>query len=157
MALDRRRLALEGRQISIQLDLAATRSLAGTGITSVQAQALLYILQRGGTGAEASVTELHQVTGHAKATVSHLIKRLRQEGYVEAETCPQDNRRKRLVGTEKGKALQPLLEDTLRGAEDALYRGFSPGELDDLNHLQQKMLRNLSVYQMQIQREETNT
>lgn len=157
MSLDRSRLIREGRQISAQWDQMTNRALTRTGITGVQAQMLLYLLRGSGTGQDASVTAMHRVTGHAKATISHLVKRLREEGYVRVESCAGDDRRKLLAVTDRGKRLRPFLEETIREAEDVLYRGFSPGELAELDHLQQKMIRNLSERQTDIQREASKT
>ena len=44
MGEDLRRMARKNRQISIQLELLANRALAQTGITAVQADVLLFIL-----------------------------------------------------------------------------------------------------------------
>lgn len=145
MALDRGRLMRENRQISIQLDQRFNRVLAERNITGVQAHALLYVLQQAGKGA--SVTALHQVSGNSKATIFHLVKRLREKGYVRVELCAEDDRRRLLFGTEQGRQLQAALGTSFQTMEDILYRGFSPEELSDLDRLQQKMLRNLSETQ----------
>ena len=145
MALDRGQLMRDNRQISIQLDLLSNRALAENDITGVQAHALLYVL--GQTEGGTSVTELHRASGHSKATISHLVKRLREKGYVRKEPCLEDDRRSLLFGTEKGRQLQGALETFLRSMEDALYRDFSPKELSTLDRLQKKMLRNLSATQ----------
>lgn len=151
MALDRGRLALDGRQINIRVELLANQTLGEADLTGIQAQALLYLLRH--PEMEASVTALHRATGHSKATVSRLIKQLREKGYVRVEVCPGDDRRRLLYSTEKGKRLQSFLEDSVRSTQDVLYRGFTPGELSALDHLQKKMLRNLSAYQSCIQEE----
>ena len=102
----------ENRQISIQLDQRFNRVLAERNITGVQAHALLYVLQQAGEGA--SVTTLHQVSGSSKATISHLVKRLREKGYVRVELCPEDDRRRLLFGTEQGRQLQAALETSFQ-------------------------------------------
>lgn len=155
MTLDRSRLTRDGRQISIQLEQLANHALAAVDITGVQAQTLLYILRHSDTGA--SVTVLHQVTGYSKATISNLIKRLREKGYVRVESCQEDDRRRLLFSTEKGQRIQGFLTQSIQNAEDVLYSGFSPGELSTLDQLQKKMLQNLSAYQTRIQGEASTT
>ena len=76
MTVDRSRLARDGRQISIQMEQMANRCLDQAGMTGVQAQMLLYLLRHGDGGI--SVTELHQASGYSKATISNLVKRLRE-------------------------------------------------------------------------------
>ncbi len=155
MTLDQGRLIREGRQINLQLDLLVNRTLATADITGVQAQTLLYILRHARIGV--SVTTLHRTTGHSKATISYLIKRLREKDYVRTESCQKDNRRKLLFATKKGQQLQGFLEESIQDAQNALYQDFSLQELSTLDRLQQKMLQNLSIYQTCIQKEVSTT
>lgn len=151
MTPDRSRLVREGRHIFIQLDQLTNRALAAAGVTGVQARALLAILEQPENGT--SVTALHQNAGCSKATVSNLVKQLREKGYVRSEPCARDDRCRLIFATEEGQRLQGVLEQSIQGAEDALYRDFSDKELSDLEHLQHKMLQNLSAYETRIQRE----
>lgn len=155
MALDRSALVWDSRKINIQLDQMVNQSLVKEDITVVQAQILLHILRQAEAGT--SVTALHRELHYAKATISNLIKRLRQKGYVRTEHCREDDRRRLLFSTEKGVRIRKFLEDSIQEAEDTLYRGFSEQELSTLNQLQQKMLRNLSEVRGCVQREASNT
>ncbi len=155
VAVDRSRLAHDSRQINIQMEQMANRCLAEAGITGVQAQMLLYLLRHSERGV--SVTELHQVSGYSKATISNLVKRLREKGYVRVEPCLEDDRRRLLFGTEKGCRVQTLLSDSVRDVEDQLYRDFSPEELSTLDRLQKRMLHNLWTFQTHSKREASAT
>lgn len=153
MTLDRGRLIQDGRQIGIGLDQLANSILAGADITAVQALTLLYILQNAEEGV--SVTSLHLASGHSKATVSRLVKRLWEKGYVSLEPSREDGRQRLLYGTREGRQLRAFLEQSLIRSEERLYRGFSSGELEELDRLQKKMLSNLSAAPKSIQKEET--
>ena len=153
MTLDRGRLIQDGRQIGIGLDQLANSILAGADITAVQALTLLYILQNAEEGV--SVTSLHLASGHSKATVSRLVKRLWEKGYVSLEPSREDRRQRLLYGTREGRQLRSFLEQSISRSEERLYRGFSAGELEELDRLQKKMLRNLSTAPKSIQKEET--
>ena len=156
MAVNRSRLARDSRQICIQMERLANDYLAGADITGVQAQMLLYLLRQGEMGA--SVTDLHRVSGYSKATISNLVKRLREKGYVRAEPCREDDRRRLLFTTEKGRRQQALLMTAVRSVEeDALYQGFSPEELSTLDRLQKRMLQNVSAVHTQIHKEASAT
>ena len=155
MAVNRSRLARDSRQICIQMERLANDYLAGADVTGVQAQMLLYLLRQGETGA--SVTDLHQVSGYSKATISNLVKRLREKGYVRAEPCREDDRRRLLFTTEKGRQQQELLMAAVRSVGDALYQGFSPEELSTLDRLQKRMLQNVSAVHTQIHKEASAT
>ena len=77
MGEDLRRMARKNRQISIQLELLANRALAQTGITAVQADVLLFILNHAEEGT--SLTDIHQAFGYSMAAISSLLKRLREK------------------------------------------------------------------------------
>lgn len=143
MAQDQGALVMDSRQINIQLDLLANRILAPADITMVQAQLLLYILRHSREGASATV--MQRVSGHSKATISKLVQRLREKGYVEALPCRQDDRRRLLYGTDEGRRLEGFLTRSIRAAYDRLFQDFSDEELNELDRLQKKMLRNLAA------------
>ena len=84
---DRVRWRVNNRQIGVQLELWANRAnWAGEQLTGCQAQVLLYILQARRTSG-ASLTAIHHAYGYSKATLSGLIKQLREKGYVRVEHC----------------------------------------------------------------------
>ena len=147
-----RRLIQDGRQIGIGLDQLINRILAQADITGVQALTLLYILQNSQNGV--SVTSLHLASGHSKATVSKLVKRLWEKGYVSLEPSREDGRQRLLYGTKEGRQLKVFLERSIAASENQLYRGFSPGDLEALDRLQKKMLENLSPAPESKQKEE---
>lgn len=131
------------RLISIQLEMWVNQALSGKGITGIQAQLLFEILCRGEDGA--SLTELHRLSGYSMASLSSLIKKLREKGYVRAEACPWDDRRKLLFATEKGRAIRDFADNAIREIQAQLYAGFSGDELAALDRFQKKMMQNLSV------------
>ncbi len=142
MEMDRTSLANANRQISIQLELLANRVMARRELTVAQAHMLLYILDHSVSGT--SLTQIHHDFGHSKAALSAILKRLKEKGYVRVEPCVQDDRRKLLFGTEKGKRLKTFLDQAFSEACDQLYQGFSGSELLELGRLQKKMLWNLA-------------
>ena len=155
MAVDRSRLARDNRQICIQMERMANYYLAASDVTGVQAQMLLYILRHSETGV--SVTDLHQISGYSKATISNLVKRLREKGYIRVEACEEDDRRRLLFSTEKGRRIQALLAASIREVENSLYRGLSAEELSTLDQLQKRMLQNLMMVQTQSHKEASAT
>ena len=142
METDRSAMVRDNRQISIQLELLANRVMAQKGLTTIQAHMLLYILAHSAQGT--SLTDIHREFGYSMAALSGLVKRLREKGYVRAEPCVRDDRRKLLFGTRKGEEVRDFLDRTILRAQDQLYREFSAQELAELDRLQKKMLHNLS-------------
>lgn len=143
MRPDHRTLVLENRQISIRMEQMTDQLVGRTGLSAAQAHLLLYILRHEGEGI--SLTDIHREFGYSMAALSNILKRLRQGGYVRAETSLRDNRRKRLYGTEKAFAAQEALVRVLKESCEAAYRGFSEEELCQLDALQKRMLENLAA------------
>lgn len=142
-AAEQRRLLRENRWICIQIEQYGNHCLAHTGLTSVQAYILLYILRHSDRGT--SLTDIHREFGYSMAAMSGLVKRLREKDYVRVEPCARDDRKKILFGTDKGKEAREFLDRAICEAQNQLYSGFSPEELATLDRLQKKMLRNLSA------------
>lgn len=143
MKADRKKLALENRRVSILMELLTDKVVAQKGLSATQAYMLLFILHNSGNGT--SLTEMHRAFGFSMATLSNLLKRLRNSGYVRVEPCTEDNRRKLLFGTEKGMQLEQFLACAICNTCDQVYQGFTESELLELDYLQKKMIRNLSV------------
>ena len=153
MDVDRSGLIRDNRQISFQLEHAASRALARKGITGIQAHLLLYILahSEGGT----SLTDIHREFGYSMAALCGVVKRLREKEYVRVEPCAGDDRRKLLFGTGKGEEVREFLDQSILQTQDRLYRGFSQEELAALERMQKKMLCNLSALSNPDCKEET--
>ena len=144
MDVDRTEMIRVNRQINIQLERAATQTIAQKGLTGIQGHLLLCILAHSDKGM--SLTDIRQKFGYSMAALSGLVKRLREKGYVRVEPCAQDDRRKLLFGTGKGEEVREFLDRSILRAQDQLYQGFSQEELATLDRLQKKMLKNLSVW-----------
>ena len=143
MGPDRDILIQDNRKISIRLEQLANQAMAQQELTACQARVLLYILRRGAHGI--SLTELHRQFGYSMAALSAQTKHLREKGYLQAVPRVGDDRCKLLSGTEKGIQMQHSLTRSIHRIQNLLYSSFSPAELDTLNMLQKKMLRNLSA------------
>ena len=155
MEIDRSELVRDNRQISFQLEHAASRALAQKGLTGTQGHMLLYILahSEGGT----SLTDIHRDMGYSMAALSGIVKRLREKDYVRVEPCAQDDRRKLLFGTGKGEEVREFLDRAIAQAQDRIYEGFSPEELAALDRMQKRMLWNLSTWDRPDCKEESRT
>ena len=140
--IDRSALMRDTRQIGIRLGMQCNKTLEREGITGGQGQILLYILRHPAAGV--SLTALHQASGFSMASISGQVKHLREKGYVRAESCAEDDRRKILYATEKSRRLQEFLDQALQTTQQQLYRDFTEEELGTLERLQKKMLQNLS-------------
>ena len=117
--VDRSRLIRDSRRISIQMEQWVNRTLEPVGLTAAQASILLHVLNQGEEGT--SLTAIHRAFGYSMPTMSGMLKRLREKGYLRVEPCADDDRCKKLLGTEKGRRLRRELEERSRQMEERLY------------------------------------
>ena len=141
--VDLNALTRDNRQICIQMEMLANRSMLQVGLTAIQAHILLYILRHSDQGT--SLTAIHREFGYSMAALSAQIKHLRAKGYIQAVPCADDDRKKLLVGTRKGEEVHQFLVRSIQQVHSRLYDRFSEAELNALDSLQKKMLRNLSA------------
>ena len=146
-AAEQRRILRANRWICIQTEQYVNHCLAPTGLTAIQAYILLYILHHSDQGT--SLTAIHQEFGYSMATLSGMLKRLRSKGYVRTEPCGEDDRRKLIFGTEKGRQMQTFLDNRICRAQGQLCDHLSQEDLSALSRLQRKMMEHLSVLQEQ--------
>ena len=153
--IDQGKLSRSCRQICVQSERLVNRVLDREDLTAVQAHVLRYIFCRdqGGT----SLTELHRAFGCSMATLSSVVKRLKEKGYVRAECCAGDDRCKLLFATEKGQRVHQELDGAVRAAERRIYSCFSPDELSTLDQLQRKLRKHLLSLMESEQKEVPNS
>ena len=151
MVQNQERILRDNRRISIQMEQWVNGALAPWGLTSAQAQILLYVLRHSDQGT--SLTQIHQEFGYSMAALSSILKRLKEKGFVRVEHWDGDERRKLLFATQAAEALEQHLERCGRQVHQRLYRCFSPQELADLDRLQRKLLDNLSALNQQAKEE----
>lgn len=141
----------DNRRILTQVELYASEAMALEGVTAAQGYVLLRVLRHGGQGI--SLTDIHRELGYSMAHLSATVKGLRKKDYVRIEHCDGDDRRKLIYATSRGENLREALEEAARLVQQRLYGCFSQTELEELDRLQQKMLRNLSSLSQNRQQE----
>lgn len=127
----------------IGLDLAALMDccLRNDELSGIQVYFLVYLLRHHSEGTY--LTELCRETGMSKATLSALIKKLREKDYLYFRERPEDIRKKEVLPTKK------LLEESeeffirTRRMEDEVCGALSQEEKMQLWGLEQKVLAQL--------------
>ena len=139
----------DNRLICIQMELLANQSMSPATLTAVQAHILQYILRHREHGT--SLTAIHRDFGYSMATLSGMLKRLREKGYIRTETCAVDDRRQAHCRTMRADCSH------IHAVEGEIYSCFSPEELATLDCLQKKMLHHLAGLIQQRQKEAIKT
>lgn len=140
--IDENRLVHDNRLISIKMEQLANSALAKSELTAVQARILQYILGRSESGT--TLTAIHREFDCSMGSLSCILKRLREKGYIRMEGCKSDDRQKLIFATEKGEESSAFLNRALGSVKKRAYGCFTASELAQLDGLQKKMLRNLS-------------
>ncbi len=90
-------------------------------------------------------------------TVSGLLSRLEQKGFVELRPDPNDRRCKRIYVLPKGQECQDLMHQTITRNEEKIVEGFTPEEREQFASLLHRAIANMGGNPCpRKQKEETN-
>ena len=118
--------------------------LNARGLSDVGSPLILFMLDHHGEGGEiASQRELAQTLQVSPAAIATSLKSLERMGYVEKRPDEQDNRRNRVLITEKGKNAVQQCFAVFQEIDRRMMEGLTDQERDDLDRLNRKMLENL--------------
>ena len=76
-------------------------------------------------------------------TVSGLLSRMEQKGFIELRTDPNDRRCKRIYVLPKGAQCHELMHQTILANEQRIVAGFTPEEQDQFADLLQRAIANM--------------
>jgi len=99
---------------------------------------ILVILFQGG---QYSMKELAEKIGRTKPTVTVLVDKLVDFGYVVRETCAADNRVTYIGLTEKGRSLKPVFDEISQKLNSLVYGDMLPEEAAHLEKILSDMNR----------------
>jgi len=76
-------------------------------------------------------------------TVSGILSRLEQKGFIQLRTDPDDRRCKRVYILPKGKQCHALMHSTIAANEERIVAGFTPEEQELFGQLLQRAITNM--------------
>lgn len=82
-------------------------------------------------------------SGLSRASVSEMLKNLRNKGYLEMKPVPEDERKKEIILTEKAYAIREDVQQELEKQGKCMCRGISGKELVFLEDILERMVCNL--------------
>ncbi len=129
------------RQFNTALTQYGQENLGGLDITPAQSVLLAYLLER--QDEELSLTEICAKTGITKATISAMLKALKNKGYLIMEAVPGDDRKKKICLTGRAYAVQSEIENRLKKRTECIYKGISAQELAAMESILERMTANL--------------
>ena len=76
-------------------------------------------------------------------TVSGILSRLEQKGFISLQTDPNDRRCKRIFIQPKGMECHQTMHQTIRNIEERLVQNFTPEEKEQFSALLQRAIANM--------------
>lgn len=130
------------RKIGMDLTMLIELYFKNEDMSGIQAYFMVYILRRHPEGTY--ITEIARETGVSKSTLSALIKKLREKGYLYFRENPCDVRKKKVLPTEKLKTEGNVFLQKAEMMETEIGSVFSRQEKVQFLELEQKLLAQLS-------------
>lgn len=119
---------------------AMNNALASMDLTAAQGHIMGYITHRKASPCAKDIEEAFQLS---HPTVSGILSRLEQKGFIEMRPDEQDRRCKRIYVLQKGMELDETMHQTIRTTEEALVQNFSDEEKAQFAALLQRAIDNL--------------
>lgn len=115
------------------------------GLTASQGAVLLYILNY----PENTICSsgIHRAFGVARPTISCLLKKLRQKGYIEFRRCELDVRQKMISATPEAIALRETLYLRMQDMGRHVLEGFTEEDIQAVGTCFDRMDSNMKSYQ----------
>ena len=129
------------KKINIDMETRLDRKLKKQDVSGTQVYFLAYILRHHPNGTY--ITQLCREIGVSKATMSTLVKKLREKGYLYFLEDPKDIRKKMVFPTEQLKDKREELLAQVQQMENEICRVLNLKEKKQLRELEQKILLGL--------------
>lgn len=130
------------KQINNVFEKELNERLKGMGITSSQCAVLDYLFHT--SKDEVSQRDVEKNLNLKNPTVTGILKRLDQKGYILCVPNASDKRKKNIYLTEKAYDIQRRMETDRRKLDRELTRGLSKRETEALRRNLEKLLYNIA-------------
>lgn len=119
---------------------AMTAALASMELTSAQGQIMAFIIHRQSPPCARDIEAAFRLS---HPTVSGILSRLEQKGFIEFRPDEADRRCKRIYPLDKGLALHETMRQNIFATEEKLVQGFSVEEKQQFAALLQRAISNM--------------
>ncbi len=115
----------------------------GIEINSAQGRIMFALWQADGV----SINELAKKTQLKKSTLTSMLDRLENMGYVRRQRCKKDRRKILIKRTNKDKTLESKYVELSQEITKLFYKGFSKSQIDRFENDLDKILDNLTEFE----------
>ena len=134
-------------------DQSMTSALETMELTAAQGHIMAYLAHRETAPCPRDIESEFQLS---HPTVSGILSRLEQKGFLELKTDPEDRRCKRIYVLEKGWQCHELMHQTILNNEKRIVDGFTPEEQEQFGQLLQRAITNMGGNPCQRKHKEDN-
>ena len=121
-------------------DQVMNTALASMDLTAAQGHVMAFVTHRQSPPCARDIEEAFQLS---HPTVSGILSRLEQKGFIELRPDAQDRRCKRIYLLSKGKELHDTMHQTILTTEEKLVDGFTEEEQQQFAALLKRAIDNL--------------
>ncbi|MFW9772037.1 MAG: MarR family winged helix-turn-helix transcriptional regulator [Candidatus Heimdallarchaeota archaeon] len=93
-----------------------------------------------------SIRDLTKRTSLGKSTISTMLKRMRDEGYLKIEHPPGNERTKLVYMLQQSKEMESSFEKLAEEMNNIYYKGFTNDEIIEFEENLERILHNLKVH-----------
>ncbi|MBQ8885726.1 MAG: MarR family transcriptional regulator [Clostridia bacterium] len=129
------------KKISEKLERRANCEKEKLGVTYTQSKLLWFLKKH--EGERVTLRDIERFFDCSHATVSGLVSRLEERGFVKTLKDEEDGRAKNVVSTEKAERFHERMKEGRVAAEESLLRGFSDEEKERLSEYLDRVYKNL--------------
>ncbi len=138
---ERKTIGFLFKQINTIYEKELNKKLKGLGITSSQCAVLDFLFNC--SKEEVTQRDIERALNLKNPTVTGILKRLDEKGFILIVPDNQDHRCKNVYLTEKAYDIQKRMEADRRRMDQMLTRGLTKKEEDALNRMLNKVLYNI--------------
>ena len=131
------------KHIQIQISKSLNHRLEQMNLTGSQAHVLVFLMHR--TGQRTTLRDLEEYLHQSHVTVTGLVQRLVQKGFVTAQVDETDRRCRLLTLTPKATGTLEAIHSHLKRTEEQLLQDFTPEEQELLQKLLVKAAKNIEA------------
>ena len=130
--------------INNMLDSKANRDFRKWDLTCSQHAIIAYLFDH--QSVETTQRDLEETFSLKNPTVTGLLNLLENKGMIQRVTNPKDRRSNIIKLTEKSLALEKQLTASRKMAEDAILKGFTPDEKQQLESFMRRLMNNIQSF-----------
>lgn len=90
------------------------------------------------------IVELSRRTGLAKTTLTGMLDRMEEKGFLERRFDKKDRRQVRIILSDNARELNDKYNQVSHAMNERFYRGFTDSEIEQFEETLERILRNLT-------------